>query len=1501
MPSAVSPSLAWAHPLVQEWFTTRFSTPTEPQEQGWPHILAGHTTLISAPTGSGKTLAAFLACIDRLVCKALAGELRDRTEVLYVSPLKALGNDIQKNLEIPLGDILQMAGDRGLLMPEIRTAVRTGDTLMKDRRLMLKRPPHILVTTPESLYILLTAEKSRAILRDVETVIVDEIHAVADDKRGVHLALSLERLEALAHRPPVRIGLSATQKPIEEVAHFLTGNGRASPVIVNVGHKRTLDLGVEVPSSELGPVASNEMWDEIYERIVQLVNAHRSTLVFVNTRRLAERIAHQLGERLGEKNVAAHHGSLSRKLRLEAERKLKEGQVKVLVATASLELGIDVGTVDLVCHISSPRSIAVALQRVGRSGHWRGAVPKGRFFVTTRDDLAECAVLVRAIRRGELDRLIFPEASLDVLAQQIVACCAAAGSAATANQSGDRTGVSTGVNTNDGWDEDELFALVKRAYPYRNLSRETFAEVLTMLSEGIASQRGRYGAYLHHDRINRKLRARRGARLAAITSGGAIPDNALFSVVAEPDGANVGTVDEDFAVESMAGDVMLLGNTSWRIRRVEARTSRMLVEDAHGAPPSVPFWRGEAPARTAELSLQLGELRKEISDRLPGVAPVEGWRNFPVVGETVSWLRAECGLDLAGAEQLIQYTLEGRAVLGDVPTQATIIAERFFDEGGGMQLIIHAPFGGRINKAWGLALRKRFCRGFNFELQAAATDNGLNIALAEQHSFPLADVFQFLHSETMSPILEQAALASPIFQTRWRWDATRALALLRFQGGKKVPPQIQRMRSDDLLASVFPDVAACQENITGDIQIPDHPLVHEVMKDVLTEALDIEGLADVLRGIEQGRIRCLAVDTPVPSQFSHEILNANPYAYLDDAPLEERRARAVEMRRVLPASVLEEVGALDPAAIAQVQQEAWPDVRDADELHDVLHTLVLVPEKKSSQFPVLSSQENQPQFTSSWKGFFDRLRLENRAVIAEAAGKQYWVAAERVEWFQAMHRVVTGLCPVPAGQSTATIQAAGFDDALLTAVQGWIAHLGPTTASEIGELLGLPATEIEKALLRIEASGAILRGKFRSADSHKADSHKDDSRPAASAASEPEIEWCERRLLARIHRLTVATLRKQIAPVTASQFMNWLLRWQHVAPGTQVRGEHGTLEVIRQLQGFEIPASAWERFVLARRITDYDPAHLDQLCLAGAVGWGRLSPHPATLEATGNNLSGQENRRRVIPTRVAPIAFFVREDADWLRPHHPGAADSATSYLSPVAQALLELLKQRGALFFPDMVRATGRLKAEVETGLWELVAAGLVTADGFENLRALVTPKSTSGSGIGKVRRPRHAPGRWSLLHASLLHASLLHASLLHTGGADRDRSVESCCWMLLRRYGVVFRDLLVRETNLPRWRELQIGYRRLEDRGEVRGGRFVDGFLGEQFALPVAVESLRAQRKQAMNGSGERVVIAAADPLNLVGIIVPGERIPAISGRSVTFRDGVWDAEGPLLASGY
>lgn len=1426
LPSPVA-GLEWAHPLVQEWFTEKFGTPTEPQLMGWPHILADKDTLISAPTGSGKTFAAFLACIDRLARKAVTGGLRDEIEVLYVSPLKALGNDIQKNLEIPLGEILQLAPSRGFLMPEIRTAVRTGDTLMHERRAMQKRPPQILVTTPESLYILLTAGKSREMLRTVRTVIVDEIHAIADDKRGSHLALSLERLEALTNCHPTRIGLSATQQPIEQIGQFLVGSSRPLPTIVQVAQRRAFDLAVEVPASELGAVASNEMWDEIYKRIADLVQQHRSTLIFVNTRRLAERVAHHLGSLLGEDAVASHHGSLSRLRRLAVENKLKAGELRALVATASLELGIDIGNIDLVCQIGSPRSIAVALQRVGRSGHWRGAIPKGRLFATTRDELLECAALVRSIRRGLLDRILIPDHPLDVLAQQIVAECSAT-----------------------EWRDDDLFALVKRAYPYRNLRREAFDELINMLSEGISARRGRYGTYLYHDGIHKRLRARRGSRLAAITSGGAIPDNALYTVIAEPEGLVVGTLDEDFAVESLRGDIVLLGNTSWRIRRVQAGS--VLVEDAHGAAPNVPFWRGEAPARTTELSEEVAGLRQQINLLTETAAPGT-MRTDPSRTAAIDWLMQECSLDRAGAEQAVEYMIAGRAVLRAVPTQQTIVAERFFDESGGMQLVIHAPFGGRINKAWGLALRKRFCRSFNFELQAAATDNGLNISLAEQHSFPLADVFHFLNAASVEELLSQATLASPIFTSRWRWAAGRSLALLRFQGGKKVPPQIQRMRSDDLLAAVFPHALACPENLEGDIEIPDHPLVHEAMKDALTEAMDIDGLKNVLEAIVSGKIQCIAVDTPVPSQFSHEILNANPYAYLDDAPLEERRARAVEMRRILPEAVLSEIGRLDPVAITEVREEAWPDVRDADELHDVLQTLIAVPEfphtdMQSTSFAPSPLRRLLEDFMPSWKEYFAALTTEGRAGRAFVGDRSYWFAAEKKRVFSAIFQDARFESPLTdPGSPTPSA-----DEALLTSITGWMSHSGPVTAQMLSDVLGLGVPEIDQTLLRLEASGAILRGNF-------------------TGASAEQIEWCDRRLLARIHRLTLGNLRKQVEPVTTAQFMRWLLRWQHIAPDTKVFGERGTLEVLHQLQGFEAPANSWERDILSQRIADYDPKVLDQLCLTGAAGWGRLSPHPATLPAT---LKDQlPTSRRVIPSSVAPITFFVRAESDWMIPRHADRGDSAPRGLSPTARDVLQFLQQRGASFFADIVRGTQKLKAEVETVLWELVTAGIITADGFDNIRALIDPKRRSGHGRGQNARPRHSTGRWSLLFADN-HSEPGHA-------------IEAICQMLLVRYGVVFRELLARETMVPRWRELLLAFRRLEDRGEVRGGRFVSGFIGEQFALPVAVESLRSARN--VPAAGEIVTISASDPLNLIGIVLPGDRVPANSGKTISFRDGV------------
>ena len=1456
------------HPILSEWFASCLGQPTEVQQQAWPAIQSGADALITAPTGSGKTLAAFLSCIDQLFKQALARELDDHTQVLYVSPLKALSNDIQKNLQKPLAEIGDRALLAGLMMPELRVLVRTGDTPMADRQQMLKRPPHILVTTPESLFILLTAEKSRRLLQTVRTVIVDEIHALAPNKRGAHLALSLERLEALTFTKPQRIGLSATQRPIELVAQFLVGNRGASTLsvsvlstsldgardpelvegqrsapcnIIDVGHKRQMDLAVEVPKDELSAVATNAIWSDIYDRVAELVREHRTTLVFVNTRRLAERVSHYLEDRLqdlGPDVVAAHHGSLSRQIRLWAEERLKSGKTRVVVATASLELGIDVGTVDLVCQIGSPRAIATCLQRIGRAGHWIKAIPKGRLFATTRDELLECAALIRAIKAGTLDHITVPPAPLDILAQQLVA--------AAATQT---------------WTEEELYQVVRRAYPYRELERATFDQVVRMLAEGIATNRGRGLAYLYHDRINHRLKGRRGARLAAITSGGAIPDTANYTVVAEPEGTVVGTVEEDFAVESLAGDIMLLGNTSWRIKHVGM--GKVHVEDARGAPPSIPFWLGEAPSRTAELSAEVASLRRAIVDKADSDSSAsalspsldDAWDPELVIGQpsVLQWLRQECGLDPRGAQQAVEYVLTGKMVLGAVPAQDTIIAERFFDESGGMQLVIHAPFGGRINKAWGLALRKRFCVTFDFELQAAATDNGLVISLGEKHSFPLGSVFGYLHSHSLREVLIQAVLLAPMFATRWRWNVSRALALLRFSKGKKVPPQIQRMKAEDLLASVFPDAIACQENLTGQRaarHIPDHPLVKETVRDCLTEAMDVDGLIEVLRRIESGAIHCVAIDTPSPSVFSHEILNANPYAFLDDAPLEERRSRAVELRRTLPPDLLGEVGALDPKAIEQVSDESWPVVRDADELHDALQTLIWVPESEAV----------------NWTTFLPELIESKRAVLltvrGEGLGVKGWSATEYQEGVEQLF--------------------ADGDQATLDAVlRGWMESIGPTTTSELAQRLSLSIEMIETGMRRLEQQGQILRGQFREGLGVRG-KVKDES-PYASRFM--FHEFCHRRLLARIHRLTIGKLRKEVEPVTAAEFMTFLLQWQHLAPGSRQHGEAGLLEVVKQLTGFEAAASSWDTYLLRTRMAKYEPELLDRLCLSGAVSWGRLSPHPRFAQRNETDPT-----KRILPTSLAPISFFPRDESEWLL----DAMQDDQGHIKPeppvrltsVAQDLRHAFAERGACFFADLVRATGHLPTEVENGLWELVAAGLVTADAFDNLRALLDPHRRRAEGRERLRRPRHAAGRWSLLRSLPSQSSAVSSGNSVSNIQDSALS-EKVARQLLRRYGVVFRDLLVRESLVQSWRDLLVAYRKLELKGEVRGGRFVSGFVGEQFALPEAVEALRALRKSGVRGGEVQITLSACDPLNLAGIILPGPRVPAVPTNVLVFKD--------------
>ena len=1446
------------HPLIAEWFRGRFARPTECQLEAWPRIRAGRDVLVSAPTGSGKTLAAFLICLDRLVAAGLDGPLDDRIDVVYVSPLKALSNDIGQNLEGPLAEIESLAADHGLPAPGVRTAVRTGDTPAWQRERMVRRPPHILVTTPESLFILLTAVRSRAALSRASTVIVDEIHALVDDKRGSHLALTLARLDSLVMKAGgarlQRIGLSATVRPIEEVARFLHGRepdtrqsgghpeapGPQPAVdVIDSGHRRALDLAVEVPRDELGVVATNEMWAEIYERLAALVLAHRTTLVFVNTRRLCERVAHHLTERLGEDAVLAHHGSLSRRLRQTAESRLRAGQLRAVVATASLELGIDIGTVDLVCQIGSPRSIAVTLQRVGRSGHQVDTpddphIPKGRLFATTRDELIECAALVRAIRHGRLDRLSVPDWPVDVLAQQLVAACAC-----------------------ESWRVDDLFDLVRCASPYAALPRPAFDAVVDMLADGITTSRGRRGAYLHLDRVNGTLRGRRGARLAAITGGGAIPDNANYLVVAEPDQTTVGTVDEDFAVESMSGDIFLLGTTSWRIRRVES--GRLRVEDAHGAAPSLPFWRGEAPGRTTELSEEVSGLRQRIA------SPDEAGHTTET--RALTWLREDCGLDRSGAEQAVAYVRAGVAGLGVMPTDRCVVAERFFDEAGGMQLIVHAPFGARINRAWGLALRKRFCRSFNFELQAAATDNGIVISLAEQHSFPLEVIFQFLNVDTVEAVLTQAMLPSPMFGARWRWNASRALAVLRFAGGRKVPPPIQRMRSDDLLASVFPDQVACQENLTGDIRIPDHPLVNETIRDCLHEAMDLDGLRAVLAGIERSEILTRAIDTAEPSPFCHEILNANPYAFLDDAPLEERRARAVQLRRTLGTDV-GEIGALDTTAIATVADESWPVVRDGDELHDALLTLVAVP-------PV-----------PEWAVWFGPLVADRRAGELRVGDITLWVPTERLELIRCLYPDGTVEPPLPKiGQP----RPDGREAAVTELLRGWLESTGPDTAESLAARLAVPGDLVDAGLARLEGEGQVLRGRFTSG--------------GVRDGNDADVEWCNRRVLARIHRLTLGRLRREIEPVSSADFIRFLHRWQHLAPGTTLHGTDGLLQILRQLQGYEISGASLEREVLARRMSRYEPEMLDRLCLSGEVMWGRLSPHPAfespatltpapTAERDSQSRPPGVRPKRVRPTRVAPVTVFLREDADWLL-ECAGRRDAVPDplALSHPAREVLDALTTRGASFLPEVVRETGRLPSEVEDGLWELVAAGLVTADGFDNLRALVDPKRRRGEGRGRAARPRHSAGRWALLDETDPSTLSGEAAGDPAEQARHDEVVARFASQMLDRWGVVFRDLLARETLAPGWRELLGALRRMEARGEIRGGRFVAGFVGEQFARPEAVELLRVVRREGP--LDQPLLVPAADPLNLTGIVLPGPRVSALSGGPVELLPVVVEAE--------
>ncbi len=1504
------------HPAVAAWFQRSFAAPTAAQADAWPAIQEGRHVLIAAPTGSGKTLAAFLAAIDGLVRQGLEAPLPDETQIVYVSPLKALSNDIQRNLERPLSDIREELAARGLPDVAIRTWVRTGDTPSGERTRMRKVPPHILVTTPESLYILLGSESGRRMLATAKSVIIDEIHAVAPNKRGSHLAISLERLDALCGRRLQRIGLSATQKPIDAVARFLVGagdEGEPGPEcrIIDSGHRRHRDLTLELPSSPLEAVMSGDVWEEVYDRIAALSLTHRTTLVFVNTRRMAERATRALSSRLGNDQVAAHHGSLAKERRLDAEQRLKNGALKALVATASLELGIDIGEVDLVCQLGSPRSIATFLQRVGRSGHAVDGTPKGRLFPLSRDELVECAALLASVERGELDRLTIPEQPLDVLAQQIVAEVAA-----------------------QEWSEDVLFALLRRSWPYRNLPREAFAEMVRMLAEGFSTRRGRRGALVHHDAVNQMLRGRRGARLTALTSGGTIPDTADYQVVLEPENQVVGTVNEDFAVESLAGDVFQLGNAAYRIRRVER--GKLRVEDAQGQPPNIPFWLGEAPGRTDELSRAVSRLRSEIEARLragdphPNPPPLagegadrgraglpppqagEGWGGGAGnAGDCLAWLAEQVGVGDAASRQIVEYLAAGHAALGVLPTQDTIVFERFFDAVGGMQLVIHSPYGSRLNRAWGLALRKRFCTKFNFELQAAATEDNIVLSLTTAHSFDIAEIRHYLHPATVRDLLVQALLDAPMFMTRWRWVAGVALALPRFRGGRKVPPPLARMDAEDLISAIFPDQLACAENLVGAREIPDHPLIRQTIGDCLTELMDIEGLQRLLARLHSGEIAIVARDLTEPSPLALEVLSARPYAYLDDAPLEERRTQAVIGRRWLAPEDAAELGRLDAQAIARVREEAWPDAANRDELHDALAWLgfLTVEEARAgagwSEFlgelgrerraarlqirgisaPSLSSTVLPPPLPPPLAGEGKGAAPFPPLLLAESEGEAtaptfpspasgggpgwgsssprpaprgaegdkcevLWVAAERLPHFAALWPEAA-LEPPIAAPASHTQRSWSPDDALVEILRGRLEGLGPVTETALAAPLGMAPVDIAAALASLQTEGFALRGRYT---------------PGAEAD-----EWCERRLLARIHRYTLKRLRAEIEPVAARDFLRFLFDWQRVTDKTRMEGPDALAAVLGQLEGYEAAAGAWETELLPARVAEYDPAWLDDHCLAGRVAWVRLRPRNPRADAPASGARAGTAG----PVRTTPITLLARRHAPlW-------AALSPTPdplQASPRAQTVADFIRDNGASFFDEMAEGARLLRPQVEEALAELVALGLVNSDSFAGLRALLMPADRQRSRRRRAMFRMEDSGRWAL--ARRARAAPLPG--------QADEAVEHLARTLLRRYGIVFWRLLDREAAwLPPWRDLLRVYRRLEARGEIRGGRFVAGFSGEQFALPEAIGALRAIRRKSE--TGEFVSLSGADPLNLVGILTPGPRLAALTGNRVLYRDGI------------
>ncbi|HXN12770.1 MAG TPA: crosslink repair DNA glycosylase YcaQ family protein [Candidatus Acidoferrales bacterium] len=1350
------------HPAVRAWFERRFDAPSRAQELGWPVIGAaidpsGFDVLLCAPTGSGKTLAAFMWAINGLVIDAARDALRDEVSVLYVSPLKALANDIRLNLEEPLHGVRDTGAESSLDLSRIRAGLRTGDTSASERTAMLRRPPHILVTTPESLFILLTSPKFREKLAGVRHVIVDELHALAGNKRGAHLALTLERLERFVtsrgNARPNRIGLSATLNPIEKLAGFLAGyevtrDGARSPRPIKIvradDRVREMDLQVIAPGPELGPLATHPHWEAMYDEVARLIGEHRTTLVFTLSRRHAERVALNLQKRLGTDAVMAHHGSLARSERLIAEQRLKRGELKAIVATASLELGIDVGAVELVCQLDTPKSISAAIQRIGRSGHSLGATPKGRFFALTTDDLLECGAAVRAIRRGHLDEVEIPMGCVDIAAQQIVAIAA----------------------EEDEISEADLLRVLRSAYNFGDLDAAKLRHLLEQLAAELPERVMGAAPKIFFDRVNARVRPRRSARLSAITSGGTIPEAGNYDVVIESEGRKVGDVEEDFAQESSRGDVFSLGSMPWQIQR--SSRGRLMVEPAPGMAPTLPFWLTEAGGRSPAMSAEISDLRHEIWNRLERNESAE------------EWLMDECAMSERAATQAADYVRRGVEALGAIPDDKTVVVERFFDGLGGTQIVIHTPFGIRLNRGLGLAIRKRLCQSFDFEIQASAIDDGVLLALNSRHSFPLDTLFSMLKARNARDVLIQAVLAAPMFEVRFRHVATRALAVMRSSRGKKVPAWIQRLRSQELLSSIFPGQQACFENRPGAIELPDHFVIQETIRECLEESTDLPRTIQLLEGIESSAIRTVAVDAIAPSVFAHRLLLAWDYSFLDDGERANRRSRTVTMNRGMAEDVFRKEDLSDllsaeavDAVVAEVTgRTAGRKPRSRDESYELIRA-----------HGSLTLAEVEERVGEGARAMLAELDTEGRIARVSLAGEsvERIIVSEDKQIFAAAY---------DGGPNDEAARAELVRRALKTS--------GPTTADEVATRLSIKMSAVEQSLAALEGQGAIFRGHFTRSDT---------------------IQWCDRYNLERIHRMTLARVRAEIEPCADHEYAAFRLRWMHVG-GTELPADQsGVATVLDQLSGIAATPEIWEHAILPARIAGYRPEMLDLVCMSGQMKW---------VAVPGESVEGAHPAS--VPSRIT----FVARKASLFVPHEVQAVEDAKQ------QAVLEALGAAGAQYLDEVAERANVSERDALSALWRMAAQGRVSNDNFAPLRMFADDRGAERALESVARRvtTRHdaavrarlkssLAGRWSLMRAG------------DDAGDARELALK-----LLERHGILAREMLGIESTHISWSEIAFELRRLEYGGAIRRGWFVRSLSGEQYALPEAVEMLHAAR---------------------------------------------------------